>query len=126
MLPEEKRRAEARVWFRRGMRSLETNELAEGIDALKRAYCILPHPKVLFNIGYAYAEWRKYDEAIAWLRQYLESGPPDGFEVELLIERLERQRCVEAKKSLLAINRPNYLAAACKGTVLPWPPPELK
>jgi len=125
MLPAELRKEHARRAFKRGMESIAAGNVADGIRALKRAYCTLPHPHVAFNIAHAHGELHEWSEAIVWYRRYLASHPPDAYDVELAIERLERDRCISSKqKSGLAIEKA-ALADECTSTSHPSPPPEL-
>ncbi|MCA9612791.1 MAG: tetratricopeptide repeat protein, partial [Myxococcales bacterium] len=47
--------------------------LDEGIAELEVAYDTLPHPNVLYNIGRAYAEAGRYEDAIEYFERYIES-----------------------------------------------------
>ncbi|HEY2514204.1 MAG TPA: hypothetical protein VGI39_25230, partial [Polyangiaceae bacterium] len=49
-------RTEAKSHFKHGMQSIADGKYEEGISELQRAYEILPHPNVLYNIARAYAE----------------------------------------------------------------------
>lgn len=81
----------ARMWFRVGMAHLRDGDFEAGIDALKHAYELLPHPNVAYNIGRAYAECGALKDAIVWYRVYLASKPPDAEEVERVIMSLQRR-----------------------------------
>lgn len=72
------RRTDARRAFRQAMDLLEAGRTLEAIRALERAYEILPHPDVLFNIGQLYAKAGRVEEAIDYLERYLASGPADA------------------------------------------------
>ncbi|MEM9067220.1 MAG: TonB-dependent receptor [Myxococcota bacterium] len=81
-------RTEARRHFRRGMQLIQQGEVDEGIAELEVAYDTLPHPNVLYNIGRAYAESNRYDEAIEYFERYLASDPPDREEVNGFLSAL--------------------------------------
>lgn len=55
--------------------------LDDGVAELEQAYEILPHPNVLYNIGRAYAENGRYDDALEYFERYLATDPPDREEV---------------------------------------------
>lgn len=101
-------RAEARQHFRRGMELVEGGRLDEGLLELERAYDILPHPNVVYNIARAYSEAGRYGEAIEYFERYLESDPVDREEVRGFIVALET-RLDEAMR--------RERAAADQGTV---------
>jgi len=82
-------RTEARRHFRRGMELVQEGQLDEGVAELQLAYETLPHPNVLYNIGRAYAEGGRYDEALEYFERYLAADPPDREEVEGFITALE-------------------------------------
>ena len=85
-------RTDARAHFDLGMRLIATSETLRGIGELKRAYSILPHPDVLYNIGLAYAQIQDYDDAIEYFEAYVASDPPDRDAVVVVIAGLEAQR----------------------------------
>jgi len=82
-------RTEARRAFRHGMELVQAGQVDEGIAALEQAYEILPHPNVLYNIGRAYAEAGRYDEAVEYFERYLAADPPDREEVQGFLEALQ-------------------------------------
>jgi outer membrane receptor for ferrienterochelin and colicin len=93
-------RTEARRHFRRGMQLVADGQVDEGIAELELAYETLPHPNVLYNIGRAYAEAGRYEEALEYFERYLASDPPDREEVEGFVtainDRLAAQQPQEA------------------------------
>ncbi|MBX3247131.1 MAG: TonB-dependent receptor [Myxococcales bacterium] len=82
-------RTEARRHFRRGMDLVAAGQLEEGIAELELAYETLPHPNVLYNIGRAYAEAGRYEDAIEYFERYVESDPPDRAEVQTFLSALQ-------------------------------------
>jgi iron complex outermembrane receptor protein len=74
-------RTEARRYFRQGMALVAEGNVDEGVAALQQAYEILPHPNVLYNIGRAYAESGRYEQAVEYFQRYIDSDPPDRAEV---------------------------------------------
>jgi len=92
-------RGEARRHFQRGMELIQEGEVADGIDELRIAHAILPHPNVLYNIGRASLEIGRYDEAVEAWEGYLASGPDDEAEVRQLIAAVERRQQDQAEAS---------------------------
>ena len=79
--------------FKMGMALIEGGDSTAGIEELKRAFSLSPHPSVLYNIGLAYAEAGEPEEAIDYFNSYLGSDPADRTEIERLIALLsQRQR----------------------------------
>lgn len=71
------------------MESISAGKYDEGISELEKAYQILPHPNVLYNIGRAYAELGDLDKAVDYLKRYVETNPADKEEVAAVIKSLE-------------------------------------
>src|ERR1700686_3162923 len=69
-----------------------------GIEELKKAYDILPHPNVLYNIARAYVDQGDLENAVAYYKKYLEGNPKDRDEVAQIVAALEaRTRKQEAQ-----------------------------
>ena len=85
-------RDDARRYFKQGMALVAEGQHVEGAKRLERAYDILPHPSVLYNIGLAYADAGDYDAAIAAFDEYLGWNTGDTAAVERLIVVLRAQR----------------------------------
>jgi len=66
-------REEAKRKFKAGMQLIAEGQLDEGIDQLEVAYDILPHPNVLFNMGLAFMDVNRGEEAIPYW-----AHPPRG------------------------------------------------
>jgi outer membrane receptor for ferrienterochelin and colicin len=84
-------RDDARRAFKTGMELIAQGQHVKGAELLKKAYDILPHASVLYNIGLAYADAGEFDESVAAFNAYLASGPADAAAVERLIVLLRRQ-----------------------------------
>lgn len=82
-------RTEARSHFKKGMDSITAGKYDDGIAELQKAYQLLPHPNVLYNIARAYAEAGNLDEAVTYFRKYLEGNPPDKDEAAQILKNLE-------------------------------------
>ncbi len=101
-------RTEARAHFRKGMGLVASAHYEEAISELQRAYEILPHPSVLYNIGRACLELGDLEAAIANFRKYMESDPADRDETARLVENLE-SRLKRAQAAIAAQPQPTPL-----------------
>ena len=84
-------RTEARRHFKTGMGLVDKKKFTEGIKELEKAYEILPHPNVAFNIAQAQAEAGNLDFAVRAYRTYLQSDPPDRVDVARIMKELEEK-----------------------------------
>ena len=82
-------RAEARRHFERGMEFIADSKFEEGVAELERAYEILPHPAVLYNIGRAWRDAGKLEKSLEAFEAYLDTDPEDRVEVEAAIANLD-------------------------------------
>ncbi|MBS2018761.1 MAG: TonB-dependent receptor plug domain-containing protein, partial [Deltaproteobacteria bacterium] len=101
-------RTEARAHFKKGMDSISAGKYDDGIAELQKAYALLPHPNVLYNIARAYAEAGDLDEAVKYFQRYIEGNPPDKDEAQQILDKLQarikRQR--EAAKEAAQAKEP--------------------
>jgi iron complex outermembrane receptor protein len=105
-------RTDARAHFKKGMQAIAEGKYEEGISELQRAYEILAHPSVLYNIARAYAESGDLESAVANYKKYLEGNPPDKDEVGQIVNALEAR-----------IERQKQIAAAAQQTTPTGPTP---
>jgi iron complex outermembrane receptor protein len=84
-------RSEARRHFERGMAYIEKRDYDRGIAELERAYQILPHPSVRYNIARAHADAGNLEAAVKSYRMYLEKDPEDRAEVLKVVADLEER-----------------------------------
>jgi iron complex outermembrane receptor protein len=82
-------RTEARAHFKKGMAEIADGRYDLGIEELKKAYDILPHPNVLYNIARAYVDQGDLENAVAYYKKYLEGNPKDRDEVAQIVSALE-------------------------------------
>jgi len=87
---------EARRAFNSGLELIAEGDYEGGISAFERAYSLVPHPVVLYNIGRAYADAGDYKQAIVYFERYLQTEPIDRAEVEANI-RLMQARLADAQ-----------------------------
>ncbi|MBX3271285.1 MAG: TonB-dependent receptor [Sandaracinaceae bacterium] len=93
-------RTDARRHFRAGMALIAEGQVEEGVAELLQAFEILPHPNVLYNIGRAYAESGRYQQALSYFERYLDSDPPDRSEVVGFIQAVRaRIAALEARST---------------------------
>lgn len=64
----------ARERFNMGVSFFREEDYSAALVEFKRAYALVPHHKVLFNIGQVYIELHQYAEAVDHLERYLEQG----------------------------------------------------
>lgn len=84
-------RTEARRHFKAGMGLVDKKKFPEAIKELEKAYELLPHPNVAFNIAQAQAEAGNLDLAVRAYRTYLQSDPPDRVDVSKIMQELEEK-----------------------------------
>jgi iron complex outermembrane receptor protein len=82
-------RTEARAHFKKGMAEIADGRYDVGIEELKKAYDILPHPNVLYNIARAYVDQGDLENAVGYYKKYLEGNPKDRDEVAQIVASLE-------------------------------------
>lgn len=112
-------RTEARRHFKVGMELVGKKRYFEGIRELEKAYEILPHPNVAFNIAQAQAEAGNLDLAIRAYKTYLKSDPPDRAEVSTAVQQLEEK--VAAQKAGAAPATPPPTGTSEPGAATPPP-----
>lgn len=82
-------RTEARGHFKKGMDAIAVQKYDDGIAELEKAYAILPHANVLYNVARAYTELGNLDKAIEYYKRYVDSNPSDKEEVLAVLKTLE-------------------------------------
>ncbi len=81
-------RAEAKRHYRDGMALIAASQIERGIEELKAAYAIKPHPDVLYNIARAYVDLGDISDALRYFRLYVNTDPEDKQAVEAVMQRL--------------------------------------
>ncbi|MCK6544415.1 TonB-dependent receptor [Myxococcota bacterium] len=104
-------RADARRYFQQGMALIDEGKLVEGVELLKKAYAIRPHPSVLFNIARAYTSAGEVDQALEYFERYLDTEPPDAARVQATIADLKERRRLRSlvDDGMTAIREGRYL-----------------
>jgi iron complex outermembrane receptor protein len=82
-------RTEARKHFKKGMERISQGKYEEGIGDLQRAYELVPHANVLYNIARAYAEQGALESAVDYYNRYLATNPKDKDDVQSVVTSLE-------------------------------------
>ena len=86
-------RTDARREFRSGMQAIAEGRFDDGVELLERAYDILPHPNVLYNIGLAHMYAGRSEQALQYFERYRETAPAsDALEVDSLIKSLRQAK----------------------------------
>jgi iron complex outermembrane receptor protein len=109
-------RTEARAHFKKGMAAIAEGKYDVGIEELKSAYDILPHPNVLYNIARAYVDTGDLDNAVLYYNRYLEGAPKDRDEVAQIVSGLEER----IRKQQAMLVEAQQIAAPA-GTPVPGP-----
>jgi len=103
-------RTEARAHFKKGMAAIAEGHYDVGIEELKSAYDILPHPNVLYNIARAYVDTGDLEDAIAYYKKYLEGDPKDRDEVAQMVanlqERIRKQQAMVLESQQVQVAPP--------------------
>lgn len=81
-------RSEAKRHYKDGMQLIGAGQLERGIEELKQAYAIKPHPDVLYNVARAYVDLGNIPEALKYFRLYIGTDPEDRAQVEAVMARL--------------------------------------
>lgn len=85
-------RTDAARQFRTGMRLVSERKYDEGIEHLQRAYEILPHPNVLYNIARAHQQAGRLEQALDYFLRYQdEVSPAEAVEIESQISAIRQQ-----------------------------------
>lgn len=87
-------RVDARRHFQTGMRLIREEEFEKGVKELEKAYKILPHPTVLYNIGKAWFDAEEFDKAVPYLERYIATDPEDQEEAQRLLNKARIRRAM--------------------------------
>jgi outer membrane receptor for ferrienterochelin and colicin len=89
-------RTDARREFRAGMQDVAAGKYDDGVAHLERAYDILPHPNVLYNIGLAHMYAGRTEQALEYFERYKEMAPvSDALEIDSLMRSLKSAKPAE-------------------------------
>lgn len=81
-------------WFQRGVRFFSRRQYRQALMAFEQAALHLQTPELYFNLGMTHERLGNIDQAIEFLREYLNTrrGTPEEEEIQRHIERLEQRR----------------------------------
>jgi tetratricopeptide (TPR) repeat protein len=120
---------EAREHFKKAQTHYALGEFEDAAREFRETYRLREEPALLFNIGQAYRQMQKWQQAYFYYRQYLSKQPdaPNRVETESLVEQMRRrmdeeeeQRSRVARDHAAARNSEDVLPAAAKPAA---PPP---
>ncbi len=82
------------------MDHIAASRFSQGVAELERAYEILPHPAVLYNIARAWRDAGELEKSLAAYERYLATEPDDAAEAEAAVinlrARIEQKKAAEA------------------------------
>lgn len=91
--------AAAEAWYGLGYTLLELGENVEAMDAFRRSYMLMPEPRTLNSLGYAYIVVHNYPSAIEAFNRVLKIDPEDAqARYNLALVMLDLDRRAEARK----------------------------
>jgi tetratricopeptide (TPR) repeat protein len=100
--------AEAREHFRKAQTHYALGEFEDAAREYADAYRLREEPAILFNIGQAYRQMRKWQQAWFHYNQYLSKDPeaPNRVETESLLEQMRRRMDEEEEQRLRVARDP--------------------
>ena len=125
---QEKREAEARDHYEKGLTHYNLGEFDPAVEEFKKAYELSNAPGLLFNIAQVYRAKEDYKQALYFYRTYLRLQPdaPNRADVEARVADLERMVAEKQKLSEAPPKEtigPNGEAKAEEHTTPAQPPP---
>lgn len=72
---EKSDKKEANRHFKNGVALFDENKYAEALAEFERAYTLMPHPLVLYNLANAHRALSQYDEAVTYYQRLMAEGP---------------------------------------------------
>jgi hypothetical protein len=117
-------RAEAAGLQSEGLKALDRGDAAAGLEKFRAAYALVPSPKVLFNMGRAYAELGRQVEAFECYDRFL--GEATNVPPASLVDAEHMRSTLRAKLGFLEVTGPAGATISVDGArqgVLPLPRP---
>jgi tetratricopeptide (TPR) repeat protein len=104
--------------LREGTAAFEVHDDGTALTSFQQAYRLSEEPTILVNVGRVLARMRRYDEAIATFRRFLDIVPnaPERPAIESLIRDVQAQRDAEQRRGETA-------SSTSDRTPAPNPPP---
>ena len=81
-------RADARKYYRTGMALLKSGKVDDGVEALEKAFSLMPHPNTLLTLARVFEQLKDWERSIHYYERYLEFDPIDKADVQELIAEM--------------------------------------
>ena len=82
-------RADARKYYQTGMKLLKTGKVEDGVEALEKAFSLMPHPNTLLTLARVFEQLKDWERSIHYYERYLEFDPIDKADVQELIQKMK-------------------------------------
>jgi len=82
-------RADARKYYKTGMALLKTGQVDKGVEALEKAFSLMPHPNTLLTLARVFEQLKDWERSIHYYQRYLEFDPIDRADVQELINKMQ-------------------------------------
>ena len=82
-------RADARKYYRTGMALLKSGKVDDGVEALEKAFSLMPHPNTLLTLARVFEQLKDWERSIHYYERYLEFDPIDKADVQELIANMK-------------------------------------
>ena len=82
-------RADARKYYQTGMKLLKTGKVEDGVEALEKAFSLMPHPNTLLTLARVFEQLKDWERSIQYYERYLEFDPIDKADVQALITKMK-------------------------------------
>ena len=92
-------RADARKYYKTGMALLKSGQVDEGVEALEKAFSLMPHPNTLLTLARVFEQLKDWKRSIHYYQRYLEFDPIDRADVQELINRMQLKLDPSAKSA---------------------------
>ena len=84
-------RADARKYYQTGMKLLKTGKVEDGVEALEKAFSLMPHPNTLLTLARVFEQLKDWERSIHYYERYLEFDPIDKADVQALITKMKEE-----------------------------------
>lgn len=82
-------RADARKYYQTGMKLLKSGKVDDGVEALEKAFSLMPHPNTLLTLARVFEQLKDWERSIHYYERYLEFDPIDKADVQDLISKMK-------------------------------------
>lgn len=84
-------RADARKYYKTGMALLKSGQVEDGVEALEKAFSLMPHPNTLLTLARVFEQLKDWERSIQYYQRYLEFDPIDRADVQELISKMQQK-----------------------------------